>query len=57
MKKMILAIILACSMMVVAAGCGKDTKVNDTTESFTGLTVESSFSIEIEEDTEGGFAP
>ena len=57
MKKMILAIILACSMMVVAAGCGKDTKENDTTESITGLTVESSISIEIEEDTEGGFAP
>ncbi len=65
MKKRVFVILLACAMLVGTAACGKDTKKDsnveaqntESSESFVGLTVESSVSIEISGEEEGAFAP
>lgn len=61
MKKKILVMLLACSMLAGISACGKDTDSqsnnvqNQIDESFQGVTAESSVSIELAEDEEGGF--
>lgn len=63
MKKKILVMLLACSMLAGISACGKDTDSQSNNlqeestidETFQGVIAESSVSIELAEDEEGGF--